>query len=447
MSRIEDKSGISKRLKRYASVSKVVGGLATKIAGEKYLGLNYDNNKHAKKLSKALGNIKGPLMKVAQLTATIPDILPPEYSKELSELQSNAPSMGWLFVKRRMSSELGKDWKKNFLEFSKDATKAASLGQVHKAVLKNKDQVACKLQYPDMSSAIKADLNQLNLIFSLYQSYNKAIKTDEIFKEINERLLEELDYVREKKSMIVFRNIFKNNNYVNIPQVYNSLSTDRLLTMKFLSGENLLNFKSKKLITRNTIARNMFLAWYIPFYKYGIIHGDPHLGNYTINKNLSVNLFDFGCVRFFKGTFIKGVIDLYNALKDNDSEKAVNAYKQWGFKDISKAKLNVLNKWANFVYSPLMKDKVQKIQEKTSGVYGAKVASEVHRELRKLGGVQPPREFVFMDRAAVGLGSVFMHLDAELNWYKIFNELIENFSSKQVDLNQQKTLKSAGLSL
>ena len=336
---------------------------------------------------------------------------------------------------------------KKFLIFSKEATRAASLGQVHKARLKNGDLVACKLQYPDMMSAIKTDLNQLNLIFSIYQSYNKAIKTDEIYKEVNARLLEELDYKREKKSMIAFKSIFSTKQFVHIPQVYEKLCTDKLLTMSWLKGKHLLEFRNKSLKERNIIAKNMFLSWYFPFYKYGIIHGDPHLGNYTVREDLSINLYDFGCMRFFRGKFIKGVIDLYNAIKNNNSEEAVYAYKQWGFKDINKAKLNVLNKWANFIYSPLIKDKIQKIQENESGVYGAKVATEVHKELRKLGGIQPPREFVFMDRAAVGLGSVFLHLKAELNWYKIFNELIENFSTKKVDLNQQKTLKKVKLTL
>ena len=447
MSILNEKPKLTKRIKRYAQISGVMGGLATKIASEKYFGLYFDNNKHAKKLTSALGKIKGPLMKVAQLTATIPDILPPEYTKELAELQSNAPPMGWLFVKRRMTNELGENWKKNFSIFSKEATRAASLGQVHKARLKNGDLVACKLQYPDMMSAIKTDLNQLNLIFSIYQSYNKAIKTDEIYKEVNARLLEELDYKREKKSMIAFKSIFSTKQFVHIPQVYEKLCTDKLLTMSWLKGKHLLEFRNKSLKERNIIAKNMFLSWYFPFYKYGIIHGDPHLGNYTVREDLSINLYDFGCMRFFKGKFIKGVIDLYNAIKNNNSEEAVYAYKQWGFKDINKAKLNVLNKWANFIYSPLLKDKIQKIQENESGVYGAKVATEVHKELRKLGGIQPPREFVFMDRAAVGLGSVFLHLKAELNWYKIFNELIENFSTKKVDLNQQKTLKKVKLTL
>ena len=199
MSKLEEKSKLSKRIKRYASVGGVMGGLASKIAGEKYLGLKIDRKNHAKNLRNALGGLKGPLMKVAQLTATIPDILPSEYVKELAELQSNAPPMGWLFVKRRMTRELGNNWDSNFKHFSKEAYKAASLGQVHKAKLNNNSLVACKLQYPDMTSAIKADLTQLNLNFSIYQSYNKAIKTDEVYGEITDRLKEELDYNREKK--------------------------------------------------------------------------------------------------------------------------------------------------------------------------------------------------------------------------------------------------------
>ena len=142
-------------------------------------------------------------MKVAQLSATIPDLLPPEYVEELMHLQSNAPPMGWLFVKRRMAAELNLKWQDSFINFDKEATKAASLGQVHKAILPNKI-VACKLQYPDMESAVSADLSQLKMIFSIYQSYNKAIKTEEVYKEITDRLKEELDYIKRKKTYEYF---------------------------------------------------------------------------------------------------------------------------------------------------------------------------------------------------------------------------------------------------
>ena len=440
----ESKS-ITKQIKRYAQVGGIVGKLATKLASQKYLGVKLDKNKHAAEIRAALGGIKGPLMKVAQLSATIPDLLPPEYVEELMHLQSNAPPMGWLFVKRRMATELNLKWQDNFVSFEKEATKAASLGQVHKAVLPNKKIVACKLQYPDMESAVSADLSQLKIIFSIYQSYNKAIKTDEVYKEITDRLKEELDYIREKKLMNIFRNIFSDSGLVHVPEVVDNLSTKRLLTMSWLEGDPILKYKNEKKEIRNTLAKNMFYAWYKPFYGHGIIHGDPHLGNYSIQKNLSINLYDFGCMRIFKGKFIQGVIDLYFALQNNDKAKIVNAYEQWGFQDITKKKIEVLNQWASFIYSPLMEDKIQKIQESDSGVYGAQVAAGVHSELKKLGGIKPPKEFVFMDRAAVGLGSVFMHLKAEVNWYQVFNSLIEDFDAKEMDKRQQKALKLVNL--
>ena len=227
----EDSKSITKQIKRYAKVGGVVGTLATKLASQKYLGVKIDKNKHAAEIRTSLGNIKGPLMKVAQLSATIPDLLPPEYAKELAQLQSNAPPMGWLFVKRRMAAELGENWQKKFIEFEKVASKAASLGQVHKGLISNKKKVACKLQYPDMSSAVTADLSQLKLVFSIYQSYNKAIKTEDVYKEIQQRLNEELDYERELKLTKVFENIFNKTDYINIPEVFPNLSTKRLLTM------------------------------------------------------------------------------------------------------------------------------------------------------------------------------------------------------------------------
>ena len=189
----------------------------------------------------------------------------------------------------------------------------------------------------------------------------------------------------------------------------------------------------------------MFYAWYYPFYHFGIIHGDPHLGNYSANKDYAINLLDFGCVRFFKPNFVKGVIDLYHALMNNNEELAVYAYESWGFENISKELIEILNIWAKFLFSPLLENKVMKMQETNSTAYGAEAASKVHKELKSIGGVRPPREFVFMDRAAIGLGSVFLHLGAELNWYKIFNELILNFNEKKVEVNQNKLMSEAKL--
>jgi predicted unusual protein kinase regulating ubiquinone biosynthesis (AarF/ABC1/UbiB family) len=440
-----DDDSFTGRVRRYAQVSTAMGGLAARLAGERYLGLTVDRERHAADLKAALGGIKGPLMKVAQLLATIPDALPEEYVRELLQLQANAPAMGWPFVRRRMAGELGPDWEKRFASFERNAARAASLGQVHRATALDGTLLACKLQYPDMASAVEADLRQLKLAMSLYERYDRAVTTAEIHAEISERLREELDYEREAAHMRLYGEILKDEPGVAVPAPRPELSTRRLLTMTWLDGAPILDTAKAPLELRNQIALRMFRIWYVPFYYYGVIHGDPHLGNYTVAPDHTVNLLDFGCVRVFPASFVGGVIDLYHALERGDRALAVHAYESWGFGNLSNEIVAVLNRWAAFVYGPLLDDRTRLIQEKASGEYGATVAETVHRDLRQLGGVRPPREFVFMDRAAIGLGSVFLHLKAEINWHRLFHELIDDFTEAALAARQRAALDQAGV--
>lgn len=175
MSDNTDRKSLGNTIARYGKVSTTMAGLVARLAGERFLGIKIEREEHAQQLLMALGRLKGPLMKVGQILATIPEALPSEYARAFQELQSNAPPMGWPFVRRRMKTELGPDWQDKFKSFEKEAAAAASLGQVHKAFTHDGRLIACKLQYPDMASAIRTDLNQLKIIFSIYERYDLSL--------------------------------------------------------------------------------------------------------------------------------------------------------------------------------------------------------------------------------------------------------------------------------
>ncbi|MFT4080258.1 ABC1 kinase family protein, partial [Rhodomicrobium sp.] len=430
----DDREGnrLTQRVQRYARVGANVGGVAARL-GAAYLTGGADRQKNAQSLAAALGGLKGPLMKVAQLLSTVPDAIPPEYAAELAQLQNQAPPMGWPFVRRRMSAELGPDWQAKFAEFGHEAAAAASLGQVHKARALDGRPLAVKLQYPEMQSAVEADLNQLQIVMGLYKRMDAAIDPTEMVGEIGERLREELDYTLEARHMALYAHMFAGDERIRVPELLPDLSTKRLLTMTWLDGRKLLDYKTRPLEERNTIARALFRAWWYPFSHFAVIHGDPHLGNYTIfedgdGRAAGINLLDYGCIRTFKPKFVGGVIDLYNGLRTNDRALIVHAYETWGFKGLSNELIDILNIWAGFIYGPLLDDRVRSVAEGVApNEYGRREVFRVHQGLREKGPVKVPREFVFMDRAAIGLGAVFLHLQTEMNFYRAFNEVIEDF--------------------
>jgi len=438
-------------VRRMVRTSGAVGGIAARVAGARFLGIKADKNAHAENLKQVLGGLKGPLMKVAQFLATVPEALPDEYAQELATLQSNAPAMGWAFVRRRMQSELGPAWQSRFKSFGQEAAAAASLGQVHRAVLPDGREVACKLQYPDMPSVVEADLRQLKLALSLYRRMDSTLDNDEAYTELATRLREELDYTREASHARLYRLMLKDTQGVSVPEPIPELTTKRLLTMSWLEGRPILRRleEDPPAEERVAYAKALFRAWYVPFYRYGVIHGDPHLGNYQVRPDdevgFGVNLFDFGVIRVFPPSFVTGVLMLYEAVRDHDFDKAAEAYRIWGFLDLSKETMEVLNVWARFLYEPLVEDKVRTITPLDDPTYGRRIAMQVHAGLKKTGGVKIPREFPLMDRAAIGLGSVFYRLRAEANWHRLFMELVHDFREADVAARQRDALVAAGV--
>jgi predicted unusual protein kinase regulating ubiquinone biosynthesis (AarF/ABC1/UbiB family) len=301
-----------------------------------------------------------------------------------------------------------------------------------------------------MKSAVEADLGQLGILLGLQRRFSPELDSSEIEAELSERLREELDYTLEARHMALYGAMFADSERVRVPEPVPELSTGRLLTMTWLDGKGLLTFRDVSLADRNRIATSLFEAWWRPFATHGVIHGDPHLGNYTVFENDSgpagINLLDFGCVRIFPPGFVNGVVDLYHGLRHDDRERIVRAYRAWGFRDLSQETIDTLTIWARFIYAPLLDDRVRTIADGVApSEYGRREMFQVKRRLQPKNALTIPREFVLMDRAAIGLGSVMLHLRAELNFHRLFDSMIADFDEAALARRQKSALSAVGL--
>jgi predicted unusual protein kinase regulating ubiquinone biosynthesis (AarF/ABC1/UbiB family) len=447
-----ERNRLAGRVARFAKVGAGLSGAAAAMGANAIRGGGDLDARNARAVKAALGQLKGPLMKIAQMATTVPDLLPPEFAQELASLQMNAPPMGPAFVRRRMAAELGPDWRARFAEFDLAPAAAASLGQVHRGTALDGRALAVKLQYPDMQSAVESDLAQMRTVMAIGRQVFGQVDTREIAVEIGARIREELDYAREAKAMALYGAFFAGRGDIAAPEPVAALSTNRLLTMTWLEGRGLMDFERADQATRNRIARLLFEAWWTPLIRIGVIHGDPHLGNYTFagdpdaGEAARLNLLDFGCIRIFPPSFITGVLKLHRALIEDDHAAQAEAYRIWGFTGLTRPLIETLNIWARFIYGPLLDDRARTVADGVSpGLYGRREAYQLKKALDVQGPVTIPREFVFMERAAIGLGSAFLRLGAEMNWRRLFEATLEDFSEDALAARQAAALADVGL--
>ena len=446
MSDDDEGSTLFGRLKRYGGVAGGAAGVAARGVGRWLTGVNLADPRNARDLARMLGSLRGPLMKGAQIAGGLPDVFPPAFAAELAQLQSDVPEMGPAFVRRRMAVELGADWASKFKSFEIKAANAASLGQVHRAVGHDGRALACKLQYPDMQSAVEADLAQLNTVMALQRMAERKFDTSEIAAEVIERIREELDYVREVGNMRLFGAMLKGHERIAVPEPVAPLSTARLLTMTWLDGAPFRTALARPQAEREAIARALFDAWWMPFFRFGVVHGDAHLGNYTVRADGGINLLDFGCVRVFAPNVVQAVIDLYRALPAGDDALAAKAYAAWGFSEVTDDLVAKMNVWSRLVFAPLLDDRVRSIAGDSSVFTGGiEEVWALKQRLREGGVVKPPRAFVFIARAIVGIGAAMVHLNVQLNWHRMFEALIADFDAATVARRQGDALRAAGL--
>lgn len=279
----------------------------------------------------SMSYLRGVVMKVGQTLANFPDIAPREFVETLERLHFDAPAMHWSLLREMVNAELGDDPENLFDQFDKRAFAAASLGQVHRARLRDGEEVAVKIQYPGIARSIGADFRNLFLFMLPARLGKDWESTKDQFDDLRMRLEQETDYVQEAANLEKARSLFRDSDGVVVPRVFRQFSTGRVLTMERLEGKHLREYMAgnPSLAERNDIARKIVRAWYRLYYAGRMFYPDQHPGNYIVMDDGRVGLIDFGSIMPIEGEEWEFARKMDRALTTGRLEDRIAAVKEW----------------------------------------------------------------------------------------------------------------------
>ena len=303
--------------RRFMKLASMTASIASKTVSNSIRNLTADEEQKNTSRSKlfqdiglqiadTLGEMKGAVMKVGQIASQYKDIFPPEVAKAIGKLQRQAPPMPFAEIKAQVEKELGKPLLNIFKSFDEIPFAAASIGQVHKAVLPNGQQVVVKVQYPGVDEACESDLKQVRLALRLMGVLKVDRKLqDRLFKEIQESLDNELNYEVEAQNLDVARTFHEAlDNKIIIPKVFPEFSSRHVLTLSFEHGESIETASTWSQETRNELGRRLFRAMGQEIFFLKRFHCDPHPGNFAFREDGTVIIYDFGGVKILSSEIV-----------------------------------------------------------------------------------------------------------------------------------------------
>jgi predicted unusual protein kinase regulating ubiquinone biosynthesis (AarF/ABC1/UbiB family) len=411
------------------SAFRFVGTRARAFAAPQRAGefLEGFHNKTAQQLVEMLGEMKGAAMKLGQLASFYEFAAPSEYMSTyrdaLTMLQNSAPPMDPEASKAVIKDEFGKSVDELFATFEDEAIAAASIGQVHRATLHTGEVVAVKVQYPGVDEAVRSDLKNVSAMTKLAVAIAPNLDPRDVANEVKERVLEELDYKREAKNQARFASLFDGHPYIVVPKVYPELSRTRVITQEFVEGKPFMSSLDWDDAERNRLAEVLFRFFYGSLNRFLLFSADPHPGNYLLLEDGKVAFLDYGLVRAVDPGTLEHLLEIVQALIENDKERGRRALEGIGILNRRTPEVDAVWEHLKMLNAPVLHDgeftisaaMVQKIASA-----GFDPRSTAFQTLRKVG---IPGIMVTFNRMSFGVASLLGRLEATANWQSIAREL------------------------
>ncbi len=380
--------------------------------------------RNAERLVAHSTELRGAFMKLSQLLSMRRDLLPAEALEVLSVVQSSAPPMPWQRVRAVLTAELGGTPEAKFRRFEPEAFAAASLGQVHRAQLPGGERVAVKVQYPGVAATVQQDLRNVKALVRIFagiarDAMRQDVNPEEVAAELEARLHEELDYRLEARNLIRFRALLADDKEVVIPRVVSELSTGRVLTMGFLDGYPIQEVMAPGVDQelKDWVAVKLFRLLWRQLFEFGVLHTDPHPGNYLVTHHPRLGILDFGAVREFEPEIRAGYLQLARGLLAADDDAIGAACVALGFVKDDPAPLVAIMR---IVCEPLLVDAPFDPRTYDLMARGTQVTQvAVHNRLYR-----SPVHHVFLLRALLGLDAYLKAFGTVRNWHRIFRDVL-----------------------
>jgi predicted unusual protein kinase regulating ubiquinone biosynthesis (AarF/ABC1/UbiB family) len=379
---------------------------------------------------------RGILIKIGQFFSSRVDILPEEYTDELSKLQDQVPPAPFSDIVRRVTEELG-PMDEIFSAFNEIPIASASLGQAHRACLRDGDCIVVKVQYPGIDEVIAADMRALKYIIRILRVLYRQINLDVIYSEFSRIVAEELDYLLEGKNAETFARNFAKNERIKIPIVYWPYTTSKVLTLEFLEGTKITDLAEidRLGIDKKETAHILAEAYAQMFFVDGFFHGDPHPGNIFVRSGPSVILVDFGMVDRISARKKEELRRAFIAIVERDSLGLVRALVDMGFIPLTKD----IQPLVVFVDRLL-----QKYRDISPGEFKAMDIEEIGRDIQQAVQLNPsiqiPNDFILLGRVVGMLNGLGSQLDPRTNIIEISAPYAKRFIQSE-EMSAQGALK------